>query len=221
IETAEQQIQDLAALADAGETAGALAHEVNDFLNVLLLQLAILEQKSSPEDQGKLVEVRRQGKQLGELVKHWQRSRAGAGEGRPIDLNRLLQHVDLGTGDVLVRMEVAPHLPCILGVPSDVRRLCTFLVKNAISAAQQGQKQVLVRTEAANGSVRLRVEDTGPTVSQELLAQLFEASFDGRPGTDRLELAACRSIVQRLHSKIRAEKRPGGGVAVVVDFPTA
>lgn len=220
-ETVERQLRELTALADAGELAAALAHEVNNFLNVLLLQLAILEHNAPPEGRNELAAVRRQGKQLAELVKHWQCSRTRSTQGRPVDLNSVLQHLDFGPSDVRVRMDAAPNLPPILGVPSDVQRLCMFLVKNAISAAQQGQKQILVRTELADGSVRLGVEDTGPNVREESLAQFFDAAFTGRGGTDRLELAACRGIVRRMNGKIHAENVPDGGIIVAADLPIA
>jgi signal transduction histidine kinase len=213
------------ALADAGELAGPLAHEVNNFLNVVLLQLAILEQ-TLPAASSDLAEVRRQGKQLAELVKQWQRARRlPAAEARRLDLNEILQHVAAnvsgGSDYAAVRLVLTPRLAPIMAIGTDVQRLCLFLLKNAISAAGQGQAQVCVRTEPANGFARLRVEDTGPGLSPESLADFFEPTFTGRPGMDHLEIAACRGIVRRLNGKIYAENLPSGGIAVVVELPLA
>jgi two-component system sensor kinase FixL len=219
-EPADLIVSELTPLADSGELAGALAHEVNDFLNVLHLQLAVLELKAPPDARNDLIEVRRQANQLGELVKHWQRSRSLPAQVRPIDLGRLLHGLDLEPSSVALRIEAAPDLPPIQGVWSDVRRLLAFAIENAISAALPGPGQVVVRIESCEGGVRLRVEDSGPCVQPEFLANVFDLSFAGRPGTDRLELAACRAIVRRMNGTISAENMPSGGFAVVVELPT-
>jgi two-component system sensor histidine kinase BaeS len=100
-----------------------------------------------------------------------------------------------------------------------VRRLINFLIKNAVSATGPGPGQVLVRVEPAELSVRLRVEDSGPSLPDESLPRAFEPAFAGRPGTDRLELAACRGIVRRMNGTIRAENVAAGRFAVVVELP--
>jgi signal transduction histidine kinase len=221
--SAPEEVAQQLALADAGELAGPLAHEVNNFLNVVLLQMAALEQRL-PAANTDLAEVRRQGKQLAELVKHWQRARdLSATPARPLDLNQLLQRLvaeaAASPNAVSVRLTTAPHLPMVLGIAADVHRLCWFLLKNAISAASQGQAQVWVRAEPAENAVCLRIEDAGADLPAESVSEVFEPSYVGRPGTERLELAACRSIVRRLNGRIHAENRPGGGLVLVVELP--
>jgi len=218
-ESAAPTPEELLPLADVAELAGALAHEVNDFLNVLHLQLAVLELKAPPDSRQDLAELRRQAKQLGELVKHWQRSRPLSAQVRPIDLRHLLEGLDFDHGAIQYRVDAVPDLPLIQGIPSDLRRLLVFLIENAISAAGPGPGRVVIRLEPSQGGVRLRVEDTGPGVPEQSLANLFDPSFAGRPGTDRLELAACRGIVMRTNGTIRAENLPAGGFAVVVELP--
>jgi signal transduction histidine kinase len=221
VESADLTLHELSALADAGESAAALAHEVNDFLNVLHLQLAVLELKTPPDARGDLIELQRQAKQLAELTRHWQRSRFHPPQFRPIDLGLMLHRLDLGPGAAGVRIDVEPNVPPIQGVTSDVRRLVTFLIKNAVSAMGPGPRQVLVRAERAERGVRLLVEDSGPNLPDESLARAFEPAFAGRPGTDRLELAACRGIVRRMNGTIRAENVATSRFAVIVELPAA
>jgi signal transduction histidine kinase len=99
-------------------------------------------------------------------------------------------------------------------------RLCTFLLTNAAAVAPDGGG-VTVRTESAGEWVLLRIEDSGPVVAPELLPHLFEPAGAGREGTNRLEMAACRTIVRRLQGRIHAENRRTEGVTVVVDLPAA
>jgi signal transduction histidine kinase len=222
----EQERRELLAMANAGELAGPLAHEVNNFLNVLLLQLAVIEQTVPPDFRTDLTEVRRQGRQLGELVKHWQHHRKGqSSETVPLDLNGILQETIAGLhsefGDVPLRLEPAPALPPISGSRTNLRRLCTFLVANAASAARHANGEVTIRTTSIPGRVILRVEDTGAAVAPQALPHLFEPDGPPRDGTDRLEIAACRVIVRRMQGTLQAENLPTQGLAMVVELPVA
>src|SRR5262249_55884451 len=109
VESADHTLHQLSALADAGELAAALAHEVNDFLNVLHLQLTVLELKAPQDARGDLIELQRQAKQLAELIRHWQRSRSHTARFRPIDLGLLLHRLGLSTGAAAVRIDVQPN----------------------------------------------------------------------------------------------------------------
>jgi signal transduction histidine kinase len=221
----ERTAEELEALADAGERAGPLAHEVNNFLNVLLLHLAVIEHTVPAERRPDLAEVRRQGKQLAELVRQWQRSRLVPAEtAQSIDLNRLLEKLlkRVETPEIRIQFEGAPALPAVRGALADLHRLCSFLIENAVEVSRQGQALVRIKTEPGKaGAVRLRIEDTGPAVPPDWVPHLLEPLFTGRSGTDRLGLAACRTIVRRLNGTIEAESSPTGGVAVSVELPVA
>src|SRR5262245_21622083 len=152
----ERERRELAAMADVAELAGPMAHEINNFLNVLLLQLAVLEQ-SIPEDlRTDVAEVRRQGKQLGALVKHWQQQRRR--DDRAVSrvhlhevLSGFVASIQTNAAETPIQLALAPDPPPVVGFGPDVQRLCTFLVRNAVSAAQQ-----------TNGSVTIRlVHETG------------------------------------------------------------
>ena len=78
---------------------------------------------------------------------------------------------------------------------------------------------VAVRTEAVGNAVVLRVEDGGPGLPPEKLPRMFEPLGESRAGTNRLELAACRTLVRRFQGKIFAENRATGGLVLVVELP--
>jgi len=52
------------------------------------------------------------------------------------------------------------------------------------------------------------------------LEALFDPNQKVRESACGLELAACRSIVRRLHGRIEARARPEGGLIVIVTLPT-
>lgn len=222
----ERERHELAVMADVAELAGPLAHEINNFLNVLLLQLAVLEQSIPQDLRGDVAEVRRQGKQLGELVKHWQQQRCRDDQGsRTVPLaqilDSLLKSLQPEAAETPIQLVPAENVPPVLGSSRDIERLCRFLLTNAVATARLTNGTVTIRLASAEGRVHLRIEDGGPTPEAATLLHYFEPDCRRREGTDHLQLAACRSIVRRLRGTIRAEDLPTGGVAVVVELPTA
>jgi signal transduction histidine kinase len=235
-------------LANTGELSGPLTHEFNNFLNIVLLHVALLEAEIPEKLRPELLELRRQGASITSLVKQFQQYRRRLQLiQNEIDVNRVvLDAVRILTGPqsepagelviklppsskiesaglgrpiaVPVKLALAPSLPPVLGSAADLRRLCIFLLTNA-AAAGQAAGSITIRTEAADRNVLLRVEDTGPSIPVELLAQCFEPTTVGRAGTNSLELAACETLVRRLQGKIRCENRPEGGVVVIVALP--
>jgi signal transduction histidine kinase len=235
-------------LAERGEMASPLAHEVNNLLNVLFLQLALLEQDLPNSRRPQLSEISRQGRNVAALVRQWQEYRGpGQPAPQPVSLNRVVcEEVEAlrrrpaeaapplevirsdaaGSAGltapraVRLSLTLAADLPPVLGWAPDLRRLCTFLLSHAAAAVGPGGI-VTVRTERSAGPVLLRVEDSGPWVPPELLPKLLEPHSDGRPGTNRLELAACKPLVRRLQGKLRAENRAEGGMAFSVELAAA
>lgn len=218
----EEENEALEHPASVGELAGVIAHEISDFLNLLLLQVAVLECRLSESDRADLAEVRRQGHQVSELVGRFQQYRKASPRGRPlVDLSEAVragveqarQEVAEAAGEA--RLELADGVP----VPGDVtglRRLARLLVTNALRAAA-GRGPVVVATESSGGAARLRVDAPGPALTQEQLGQLFSPA-SRLPGVDALEMAACRSLARRLRGRLSASALPEGGARVVVEF---
>jgi signal transduction histidine kinase len=209
-------------MADLGELAGPLTHEVNNLLNNLSLHLALWQQTGSADLTDSLPALRRQIAHIANVMHRFQRRRHGDQlETTPLDLNTVLRDAltELSTQTPIV-LELTPDLPGVRGHEMDIRRLCRFLLANALRALP-AQGAVVVRTAVSEDGVALFVEDAGPDVPPETLLNLFEPGHEQREGMCCLELAACRSIVRRLRGAIKALARPGGGLIVAVTLPSA
>jgi signal transduction histidine kinase len=221
---------ELAWMANLGELAGPLIHQFNNFLNVCMLNVILMERQLDPSFRPDLESIRRQGTETAALVRHLQHNRE---KERPspheVDLNEAVDewlseksltspgHILLASGEVHVRFEPT-DLPAIVGSVPDLKRLLHFLLSQS-AAANDGEVEVRIQTGATADHVWLRVEDSGPAVSPELLPHLFESQKQCRPGVDQLKLAACKSLVRRLRGEIRAEVREGSGLAITVVLP--
>jgi signal transduction histidine kinase len=224
--------------AELGALASPLVHAVNNFLNVVSLQLAVMARLVPEATGAELASIRQNGKALAALVQEWLRSRSRS---RPAperaDLNRLVEEavgslaaegaapgasaVRLAGGAdgppdaIAVHLALGDGLPPVEGSPVDVLLLVRLLVADAAATLTSAAGSVTVRTAAGPDHVLLRVEDTGPGIAGEVLPRVFDTTTAAREGSGRLELAACESLVRRrLQGAILVENRDGGGVAV-------
>lgn len=93
------------------------------------------------------------------------------------------------------------------------------LVGNAIQFTPDGG-QVRVLLEATRDDLVLRVEDSGPGVSDEARSRLFERFYRGGAGTGAgLGLSIVRRIVDLHHGSIALERAALGGLDVRVRLP--
>jgi signal transduction histidine kinase len=217
-------------LADLGEMARPLMHHFNNFLNVLLLDIAVLEKEVPENLHAELAEIRGQAGVVATLVRSFQQyGRRPEPTLGPVDLNALINATTelvragaspLGPSSpdrVPIDLQLAPNLPLVLGNVPDLKRLVSFLLF-AATGATLPDGTVTVITEATSDRVRLRVEDAGPSVAPEVVSGLFDSERSGHSARRSLQLAACEALVRRLQGEIRAENRPAGGVAVVVSL---
>ncbi|HTZ36164.1 MAG TPA: response regulator [Stellaceae bacterium] len=106
------------------------------------------------------------------------------------------------------------------GDPTRLRQVLLNLVGNAIKFTEKGAVsiEVLARgSDAATPCLRFEVSDTGPGMSEEMLARLFEkfsqadSSITRRFGGTGLGLAICRQLVTLMGGTIGVESTLGRG----------
>jgi hypothetical protein len=235
---AADEAADRDSLADVGEIVGPITHEVNNFLNTLMLQLTVMEISAPDALKAELQGLKRQGKQLAAVVRQVQlyRRRCGA-EHPPADLNaaaseaaetlarapakgddrpRLKPAAAAGPDEVPLRLRLGDGLPLAPGPAADLRWLCRFLI-GGVAWSVAGGGVILLSTAPNGDGVSLRVEAIGAAAGT--LAGLLEGPVNA-DGPHGLEIAACQSIVRRLRGSIRAEPVPDGE-ALVVELPAA
>jgi nitrogen fixation/metabolism regulation signal transduction histidine kinase len=147
-----------------------------------------------------------------------------------LNLNALVREVlDLyGVGDTDVRfeMELDPNVANIEADAMRMRQVVHNLVKNAIEATRNSpQARISVVTrwigEAPGPAVELRVEDTGPGIPQELIANLFEPYVTTKPKGTGLGLAIVKKIVDEHGGVVWAANRNDGGAGIYIRLPAA
>lgn len=215
------ELQPLCVLADL---ISPISHELQNVLNSMLLQAAILERSAPADLKEDLSRMRTLGIQAGEVMKQFNHYRYGHGVQRyQVDLNRIVAEVadaHLADGNaVRVKLELQTS-PCpVQAAASDVTRLVELVLKQAIqaTAAQTDHGVVQCSTREEDGKTLLKIVDQGGKVSPDRLPELFQVATQVREGTDSMELLACQAMVRRLGGVMWAEPTPSG-LAFMMEF---
>jgi len=130
---------------------------------------------------------------------------------------------------IQMQTELAPDLPAIRGVESEIREALTNLVFNAVDAMPAGGSLTL-RTRVAEGApepagtpaqrfVHLEVNDSGLGMDEDTRRRCLEPFFTtkGERGTG-LGLAMVYGVVQRHSAKIEIESTVGEGTTIRLSF---
>jgi len=119
-------------------------------------------------------------------------------------------------------LHIDSSIPTVAVDPGQFRQLVINLVLNATQALD-GAGRVEVRLGSDEQSLMLTVEDTGPGITADVQARLFEPLFTTRSSGTGLGLALCRRVVEKHSGTIVAKNRDGdgGGASFEVRLPLA
>ncbi len=136
----------------------------------------------------------------------------------PMDLNEAAQEVidlssnDLQRNSILLQAELADNLPIVTGDRIQLQPVILNLLRNAMDAmidVHGRQRQLLIKTEREDSSVRLSVRDTGVGLSPESPDSLFDPFYTTKSGGMGIGLFVSRSIVERHQDRLWAEPNQG------------
>ena len=207
------------------EMGAALAHELNQPLTALMLYLQAVERAcakhgaANPMPAGVLSILEkavREAERAGSII---QRMRQFVEKRDPmrriVDLKPLIEDAIeltlLGSAPgSRIDRELAADLPKLLIDPVQIQQVVVNLVRNALEAVKTCDRQaVTVSTRATDGGVSMVVEDSGPGIRPEALAELFKPFSSSKSQGLGLGLAISRTIAQTHGGELTVE--PGGG----------
>lgn len=208
-------------LAQLGEMAGGVAHELRNGLATLRGYLTLIER-----DEGSIAdflsEIRGEADHLERVLQDFLTfARPGSARVRDLALIPLLQRAAADPALEGVEVRVQGEDATLRGDPQLLERAVRNLLHNAAQAEREAGRRGPVEISVAPGGdgVEVTVEDRGPGVPDEIRARLFHPFATGRRGGVGLGLALAHRIVVLHGGRIRLEDRPGGGTRAVLTFP--
>lgn len=240
----QSQIVHTDRLAAVGTLAAGVAHEINNPLAYVLLNLQYLIRE--------VPKINATGDRIGHLVERLREARHGAErvvsivrdlrtfskvdeeQLGPVDLRRvLLSAIKVARTQLLNRgqiIEIFQETRAAYGHSARLEQVFLNLLINAIQAlpnAPSESNRITIRLyeerRGAHDYVIVAVADNGAGIPPENLDRVFDPFFTTKPiglGTG-LGLPICHSIVTRMGGGIRVESAVGHGTTFFVAIPTA
>jgi signal transduction histidine kinase len=129
----------------------------------------------------------------------------------------------IDAGGIDLQVDIDNHLPTVMADPSQIQRVVTNLISNAVNATAKGGR-IVVAAHRSNDHVRVSVTDTGRGIPREYLPRLF-GKFVQVPGsatgTAGLGLAISQRIIRAHNGEIRVESEVGKGSTFTFTLPLA
>jgi signal transduction histidine kinase len=215
-------------LAQLGELAGGVAHELRNSLATLRGYLTLIERRPEEEQLADyLSEIRREADHLGRVLEDFLAfARPGSARSEVLPLGLLVERAAgdplLAGVEVLVRDADASLATPVRVDPQLLERALRNLLHNAAHAEREAGRSgpiELTVSRAASG-LEIAIEDRGKGIDREVRDRLFHPFVTGRKGGVGLGLALTQRIVVLHGGRVRLEDRPGGGARAVVTLPT-
>jgi PAS domain S-box-containing protein len=222
----EQRTRLAERLAAVGTLSAGLAHEIRNPLNSAQLQLRLLDRRlRKVSEDPKLLEpiqlVQGEILRLSDLVREF------LDFARPSDLR--LAEIELG---VVVRdvLELERHTAderavsielrhvdqvSVFADRDKVKQVMLNLLRNAVEAVEDyGAVFIDIERIGTGGLVRIR--DTGPGMSADVLARIFEPFFSTKPSGTGLGMAICHSLIAQHGGNIRVFSAQSGATVEII-----
>lgn len=234
-------------LESLGILAGGIAHDFNNLLVGVLgnAGLALLELPEDSAARPFLQRIETAASRAADLC-HQMLAYSGRGAFiiQTIDLSALVREMTHLlevpiSKKARLRLDLASNLPAVTGDATQLRQVVMNLITNAAEAVGDAAGEIVLRTrrktirpgerfdaylneEIAPGEhVLLEVIDTGPGMTEEVRAKIFDPFYTTKFTGRGLGLAAVLGIVRGHRGAIAVRSRPGRGSRFVVLFPAA
>jgi PAS domain S-box-containing protein len=219
-----------------GELAASIAHEVNQPLAAVVANaeagLRWLRRRTPDVDAAcrSMEWIIDDGNRASEVIR---RVRALANktslEKVPFNVNDVVRETiplvqrELISHQVLLRMELAPALPMILGDRIQLQQVIINLVMNGIEAMQSvtdRPRELSVRSgQDESGQALISVADCGVGIAAENVDRLFNPFFTTKSGGMGMGLSICRSIIEAHGGRLWATANIAHGATFEFTLP--
>jgi two-component system sensor kinase FixL len=236
----QSELVHISRLTAMGEMASTLAHELNQPLSAIANYLKGSRRLVGEKDdlasarlRGALDKAADQALRAGEIIRRL-RDFVSRGETEMTveSLNKLVEEasalalVGAKQHGVRVRFDLSPTADLVFADKVQVQQVLLNLMRNAIEAmAEAGspRRELTVSTSPTNDGevVETIVSDTGPGITPQVAAQLFQPFVTTKRHGMGVGLSISRTIIEAHGGELHLRPNPGGGAIFRFTLPSA
>ncbi|WP_432821494.1 cache domain-containing protein [Trichloromonas sp.] len=216
-------------LAAIGSLAAGVAHEINNPAaiirgNVEILLMEIPAGESGREEAEEILKQTERVSLITESMLAFAREQTIHPE--QVRVNTLIEEIlaqishQVPLRQVSIRRELAASLPPVVADGERLRQVFTNILINALQA-MDGKGALSISSHTDNGTVEIRITDTGPGISSEIREKIFNPFFTTKKQGTGLGLSVSYGIIKALGGSIAVESAVGRGSTFIVSLPVS
>ena len=208
--------------------AAGIGHELNNPLfGILGLGEAIQDETDLGKIKAHARDIVENGKRMAVTIRDFTGLVRADAKSRtvPVDLNEQLDQAlklipGAGESDGLeIRTDYQPLRP-ITAAPEELRLVFVNVIANAVQAMKY-EGTLSLSTQMSNGTIQVRIQDTGPGIPKDYLSKVFDPFFTtkGQGEGSGLGLTVANRIITKHGGRMQVESEEGKGTTCVIAFP--
>ncbi len=225
----EQQLVRSQKMESIGTLAAGIAHEVGNPLTSISSLVQVIQRTTNDEPaKEKLELIKNQINRIARIIRDLvDFSRPSTNVERPTDVNRIVRDalniVQYGkkVKGISFEVELNESLPPLMLVADQLTQVFINILINAVDSFEGKTGTIQVVSGMNDGSVEIRIIDSGKGISKDDRDKIFEPFFTTKEvgeGTG-LGLWVSYGIVRNFRGDILVESNPGKGSTFIVVFP--
>jgi len=214
--TYREKLESQTRLAQLGETARTLSHEIKNPLSAIRIRTGILKKTMQADQLEDLQVIEEEVQHLSSLT-----DRIGDFLRDPMGRPELID-VHVFVKDLLARFD--QRVSCDNRPEGDVsvrfdrerlRSVLENLIKNALETVRT-EEPVEVRVSSTKAKVTISVLDRGEGISPEIRERIYDPFYTSKTTGSGIGLAITRRFVEAVHGSLTLSARSGGGTVAAV-----
>ncbi len=216
----EDRMKEQQRLAQLGEMAASVAHEIRNPLSIMKTTAEVLQKRYADTSDEMLTFIPDEIDRLNRLVEDFlQFAKHRPLNPEPIQLQDFIQDFVKRIPDQHINPEIQSDLPAVQVDPDALRQILLNLLKNARDASSDDAPVILRVGEEGSKRIRLEVVDQGQGIPDQDREKIFDPFYSTKAAGSGLGLAITRQLIRRMGGEIEIRSKSDQGTSVIIWLP--
>ncbi len=229
----ERQMILLERMATRGEMAAEIAHELNNYLSIVLGNLELLQMElnigKTDKAEAKIESMKNGLDKITRFTDGLMMYSRPASKKEEFDLHNFLDNElffikpQNRFDEVEFKCEFQENLPIVTADKSQIQQALLNLLNNAADAtsANEGDRTITIRTkyDDETKTVAISVIDNGVGLNQDSYDRVFKQHFTTKERGHGFGLLAVKRVIKSHGGRVEAANLPDGGAMFTISFP--